>query len=136
LAADRLARSAVPVERAGLDGESLPFPDDTFDNALSTWTLCTIPDLAAALAELRRVLRPGGRLHFAEHGLAPDEQVQVWQRRIEPVQKRIFGGCHLTRPIGPLLTTAGFDVTTLDSFYQKGVPRFGGAFSVGVAVAS
>jgi len=98
LAGKRLRATTVPVQRSGLDGESLPFADDRFDAALSTWTMCTIPDVAAALHELRRVLKPGGTLHFVEHGLAPDERVRHWQHRLEPLQKRLFGGCHLTRP--------------------------------------
>jgi ubiquinone/menaquinone biosynthesis C-methylase UbiE len=129
-------RSKVPVERAGLDGQSLPFADDTYDSALSTWSLCTIPDPVAALRELRRVLRPGGQLHFLEHGLAPDESVQRWQRRIEPVWKPLVGGCHLTREIVELLTAAGFEVTSVDVFYEPGAPKFVGADSLGIAVAS
>ncbi len=133
LAAKRLGASAVPVQRAGLNGESLPFPDDRFDAALSTWTMCTIPDIDAALRELRRVLKPGGTLHFVEHGLTPDEGVRRWQHRLEPVQKRVFGGCHLTRPIADLLTGAGFTITELDVYYEKGAPKFVGANSLGVA---
>ena len=136
LAAGRLSDTSVPVRRCGLDGQSLPFPDDSYDAALSTWTLCTIPDPVAALREVHRVLRPGGTLHFLEHGLAPDEQVRRWQRRIEPVNKKVFGGCHLTRPIADLLTTAGFTITELDVFYEKGAPRFAGADSLGIAVAA
>lgn len=83
LADKRLRRTHVPVQRSGLDGQSLPFADDSFDTALSTWTLCTIPDVATALREVRRVLKPGGALHFVEHGLAPDERVRRWQRRLE-----------------------------------------------------
>src|SRR5215213_456294 len=85
LGAKRLAESPVHVERSGLDGQSLPFADDTFDAAVSTWTMCTIPDIDAALRELRRVLKPDGTLHFVEHGLAPDENVRHWQHRLEPV---------------------------------------------------
>ncbi len=107
LAAKRVAASTVAVQRAGLDGQSLPFADDSFDSALSTWTLCTIPDVAAALREVRRVLKPGATLHFVEHGLAPDAGVRRWQHRLEPVQKRLFGGCHLTRPIVDLLNDRG-----------------------------
>ena len=135
LADKRLRAATVPVRWSGLDGQDLPFPDGTFDAALSTWTLCTIPDVVAALDELQRVLKPGGTLHFAEHGLAPDESVRRWQRRLEPVQKVVFGGCHLTRPIADLLTGAGFTITELDVFYQTRAPKFGGASCLGIAKA-
>jgi SAM-dependent methyltransferase len=129
---------AIRRAELGADGggQSLPFPDESFDTALSTWTLCTIPDPVLALTEVRRVLRPGGTLHFIEHGLAPDENVQRWQRRLEPLNKRMFGGCHLSRPILELLQTAGFTVKEVDVFYEKGAPKPMGADSLGVAVAS
>jgi ubiquinone/menaquinone biosynthesis C-methylase UbiE len=133
LAAKRLRETSVPVARSGLDGQSLPFEDDSFDAAISTWTMCTIPDIDAALRELRRVLKPGGSLHFVEHGLAPDEPVRRWQHRLEPMQKRLFGGCHLTRRVADLLTTAGFTITELDVFYEEGTPKPMGAESLGVA---
>ena len=133
LAAKRLRESTIPVRRAGLDGQALPFEDDRFDAAVSAWTMCTIPDVDAALRELRRVLKPGGTLHFVEHGLAPDERVQRWQRRLEPLQKRLFGGCHLTRPVADLIRGAGFTITQLDTYYEKGSPKVVGANSLGVA---
>jgi ubiquinone/menaquinone biosynthesis C-methylase UbiE len=133
LARKRLGATSIPVQRSGLDGQALPFPDDRFDAALSTWTMCTIPDIGAALRELRRVLKPGGTLHFVEHGLAPDERVRHWQHRLEPIQKRLFGGCHLTRPVVDLLTGAGFTITELDVYYEEGTPKFVGANSLGVA---
>lgn len=136
LAQKRVQASNVPVERSGLDGQQLPFPDDSFDAALSTWTLCTIPDVATALSEVRRVLKPGGTMHFVEHGLAPDENVCRWQHRLEPVQKRLFGGCHLTRPVAKMLTGAGFTITDIDVFYEEKTPKFVGANSLGVAVSN
>jgi SAM-dependent methyltransferase len=135
LAAKRVAASAVPVRRAGLDGQALPLPDASFDAAVSTWTLCTIPDVAAALRELRRVLKLGGTLHFVEHGLAPDERVQAWQHRFEPLQKRVAGGCHLTRPIIDLLSAAGFSITEVEVFYERGAPKFLSANSLGIATS-
>jgi len=135
LAGKRLASSPTAVQRTGLDGQRLAFDDDSFDCAVSTWTLCTIPDAVAALCELRRVLRPGGSLHFVEHGLAPDEAVVRWQRRLEPMQKRVCGGCHLTRPIVDLIEQSGFTVKELDVFYEEGAPRPRAATSLGIAAA-
>lgn len=136
LSARRRAASPVPVTFAGLDGQRLPFDDDRFDAALTTWTLCTIPDAVTALRELRRVLRPGGTLHFVEHGLSPDASVARWQHRGTPVQRRLAGGCHLDRDIPRLLASGGFTVTRLDTFYEKGAPRMLGYMFEGRAVPS
>lgn len=125
LARRRLAASPVAVDFVGLDGQDLPLDSSSVDHVLVTWTLCTIPDVERALAEMRRVLRPGGAVHFVEHGRSPDPRVARWQDRITPVQRRVFGGCHLNRPIGHLITAAGFDVQRLDQYYLKGPKCFG-----------
>ena len=135
LAGKRLMASRIPITRSGLDGQSLPLPGHSCDAVVSVFTLCTIPDIAAALSEARRVLRPGGSLHFVEHGLAPDERVRRWQQRLDPVQGAIFGGCHINRPIVELITAAGFTIKDLDAFYLKGAPKFGAATSLGTAVS-
>ncbi|HYO04887.1 MAG TPA: class I SAM-dependent methyltransferase [Mycobacterium sp.] len=135
LAQQRLQGTRVPVERSARDAQALPYRDHTLDGAVSTWSLCTIPDPIAALQELRRVIKPGARLHFVEHGSAPDEDVRRWQRRLEPLQRKIFAGCHLTRSIVELLNSTGFVVQELDVFYGEGAPKFGGAYSLGIAVS-
>jgi ubiquinone/menaquinone biosynthesis C-methylase UbiE len=132
LAAERVGNSRGPIECIGLDGEDLPLDDQTIDHVLTTFTLCTIPDAERALREARRVLRPGGELHFVEHGLAPDPAVARWQDRLEPLQRRIAGGCHLTRPIDKLLRSAGLDIVRLDNRYLSR-PRALSYLYVGVA---
>ena len=104
----RWQRSDVPVTRSGLDGQHLAEADASHDGALVTFSLCTIEDPALALREVRRVVRPGGRLHFLEHGLAPDAGTQRWQRRLDPVERRVGGGCHLTRDVPALLAREGW----------------------------
>jgi ubiquinone/menaquinone biosynthesis C-methylase UbiE len=129
LAQPRIARAATPVELAGLTGEHLDLPSEKFDAVLSTWTLCSIPNLDAALAEMRRVLKPGGVIHFVEHGHAPDASVARWQERLEPLNKRLAGGCHLTRRIPDSIAQAGFTIEQLDSYYFEGEPKpFGYTF--------
>lgn len=135
MARERVTGSPVPVQRVGLDGASLPVADHSQDAALSTWTLCTIPGVDQALRELRRVLRPGASFHFVEHGLAPDRKVQRWHHRLEPVQKAVVGGCHLTRPVLGLLEDAGFVVVESEAFYEKGAPKSLGAMTLGRAVS-
>ncbi|MDA1263843.1 MAG: class I SAM-dependent methyltransferase [Planctomycetota bacterium] len=122
LAAKRVAAARMPVRWVGLEGESVPLEDDTVDTVVSTWTLCTIPGLGQALAEVRRVLRPGGELLFLEHGLSPDPKVARWQNRLNPLQRRLCGGCHLNRRIDAELEAAGFDLRALETFAMKG-PR-------------
>src|SRR5215472_8962149 len=133
LAASRIAQCAVPIEFAGLDAGELPADDGSVDHVLSTWTLCTVPDPARALAEIRRVLRPGGSLHFAEHGLSPDPKIARRQHRLTPLQRRVFGGCHVNRPIDELIGSAGFELGRLDNYYMRG-PRAVGYMFEGVAV--
>ena len=120
LAASRLAASRVPVDYVGLDGERLALDDDSIDSVLTTWTLCTIPGVERALSEIHRVLRPGGALHFVEHGRAPDRRVSRWQDRLTPLQRRVAGGCHLNRQIDQLVTGSGLVVEQLDTFFLKG----------------
>jgi ubiquinone/menaquinone biosynthesis C-methylase UbiE len=120
LAAKRLAASPIPVDFAGLDGERLPLDDASVDNAVSTWTLCTIPDASAAVLEVRRVLRPGGRFFFLEHGLSPDTKVARRQHRFDPLQGRIAGGCHLDRDITRIIEEAGFEIENGHTFYISG----------------
>ncbi len=133
LAEERIAASHVTVEHIGLDGQSIPLDDSSCDGALSTFTLCTIPGVEAALAEVLRVLRPGGRFHFLEHGVAPDSSVETWQHRIEPFQKRLADGCHLTRDPTALVRAAGFEVEQSESRYAKG-PKPWSYFTRGAAI--
>ncbi|MEO2163335.1 MAG: class I SAM-dependent methyltransferase [bacterium] len=121
LARKRIDASPIPVEWVGLNGESLPVESGSVDAVTSSWTLCSINGLAAALAEVRRVLKPEGCLHFVEHGLAPDPSVRRWQARLNPLQRFCFGGCSLDLPIDLCLEKAGFEITELKTDYIPGL---------------
>jgi ubiquinone/menaquinone biosynthesis C-methylase UbiE len=120
MSAERRAEADVPIARVGLDAQRVGADDAAYHCALSTFTLCTIPDATAALEEVRRVLLPGGSLYFMEHGRAPTDRVRRWQRRVEPFQKRLAGGCHLTRDIPDLVRAAGLEVVELAEDYLPG----------------
>lgn len=131
----RRARTEVPIERRGLDGQRLNEPAASYDAVLSTFTLCTIPDPVAALAEVRRVLRSDGVLCLLEHGLAPDARIASWQRRLDRVQQRVAGGCHLTRDMARLVRGAGFELTRLETSYLDG-PALARPWSYGFLMAA
>ena len=133
LAAKRLAASDVPVEFIGLDGEHLPLADESIDHVLVTWTLCTIPHVDQALSEMHRVLRPGGALHFIEHGKSPNAKVARRQARVSPWWGKVAGGCRLDRAIPDLIAAAGFRTDTVQS-YRYSFPELTGRTYEGVAV--
>ncbi|MGP1678402.1 MAG: class I SAM-dependent methyltransferase [Burkholderiales bacterium] len=122
LALKRIARTGLEVELVGLSAENITFGDASFDSVLVTYTLCTIPDPLAALKQMRRVLMPGGRLIFCEHGRAPDAGVSRWQDRLTPYWKKVAGGCHLNRDVPALLLEAGFECKPVQAMYLPG-PR-------------
>lgn len=135
LAARRLAAIPVPVDVVGVDGQRLAVEDGSADAVLCTWTLCTIPDPVAAVQEMRRVLRSGGALHFAEHGRAPDEGVRRWQDRLNGFQQKIAGGCNLNRDIPAIIRDGGFELARLETFYNAATPKFIGYTYEGTATA-
>lgn len=126
LAAERAAHLDFDVEFIGLPGEEIPLEDDSVDTVLVTYALCTIPDPVSALHGMARVLRPGGRLIFCEHGRAPDAPVRKWQDRINPVWRRLLGGCNLNRDIPSLLGEGGFLVADMEKMYLPKTPKFAG----------
>lgn len=125
-ARSKAAQAPFPIEVLAETAENLSLPAASVDTVLVTYSLCTIPDAVAALEGARRALKPGGRLLFCEHGLAPDEGVRRWQRRIEPVWRPIAGGCHLTRDIPAIVTAAGFAIEGLETMYLPRAPRWAG----------
>jgi ubiquinone/menaquinone biosynthesis C-methylase UbiE len=135
LAAKRVSASTVPVEYTDLDGQTLSLKSASIDHVLTTWTLCSILDVDRALSEIRRVLRPGGSLHFVEHGRSPDPKVAGWQDRLTPIQRRVAGGCHLNRPIDELVRHSGLELIQLENYYANGPRPFGYMFE-GVATKS
>jgi ubiquinone/menaquinone biosynthesis C-methylase UbiE len=130
----RIAASRIDVDFHHLDAEHLPFAADSFDTVVCTLTLCSIPDAGHALGEVRRVLKPGGRFLFLEHGLAPDPGVARWQHRLTPLQRRIGGGCHLDRPMADLVGGSGMTLADVRNYYLKRLPRFVGYMTEGAAI--
>ena len=123
LAAARIDASLVPVTFVGLDGQRLPIEDSSADAVLCTWTLCSIPDAEAAVREIRRVLKPGARFHFVEHGRSPQPGVRKWQDRLNGLQGRLGGGCSLNRDIPAIINAGGLTIEQLDTYYAKGNPK-------------
>ena len=134
LASKRYAAAATTIHYAGPDAQRMDLPDDRFDAVVSTWTMCTIPDLDAALGEIYRVLKPGGVLHFVEHGRSPDAKVARMQDRLEPLHSRILGGCKVSREFPATIEKAGFAVTQAKHFYEKGAPKYAGWICEGAAL--
>lgn len=132
IAQKRIAGSGMTIDHYILSSEHLPMPDHSFDSVVSTFTLCSIPDVKQALSEIYRVLKPGGRFFFLEHGLSDESNVQVWQNRLTPIQKRIAGGCHLNRNIRALIEEQ-FDQVAIDKLYLENTPKVAAYLYKGIA---
>ena len=126
LASERAANLDFDVEFIQGSALDVPIEDASVDSVLITFTLCTVPEPMAALREAKRTLKPGGKVYFCEHGLAPDERVAKWQNRVNPIWKRVFGGCHINRDTAGLLTDAGFKLDELEQMYLPGTPTIAG----------
>lgn len=135
IGSERHATSRVPLKIIEAPAEALPLPDASIDTAVVTYTLCSVEDPKRVLAELRRVLKPTGRVLFLEHGLAHDRKVSAWQNRLNPIWKRLAVGCNLNRPVASSFENAGFRLTEVDHYYLAGVPRSVGYLCRGVAVS-
>ena len=131
--ARRMAAAPYPIQTIHATAETLPFPERQFETIVSTWTLCTIHDQVLALQEVGRVLKPGGRFLFLEHGRSDDRKVAAWQDRLNPIQNVIGRGCNLNRQIDRLIIQSGITIAHLDRFTMKGVPRVGGEMYRGTA---
>ena len=132
IAQKRIDSSPLPVHLKWVSGEDLPMADASFDNVVCTWTLCSIPDAAKALSEAYRVLKPGGKFFFIEHGLSNEPNIQTWQNWLTPVQRVIADGCHINRKIDDLVG-AVFDELAVEEFYAPDLPKVGGYFYRGIA---
>lgn len=132
-AAKRMAGLPFPIDYLDLPGEEIPLDDASVDTVLVTYTLCTIPDVGGALSGMRRVLKPGGKLVFLEHGLAPDPGVRRWQNRLNGVWRPLAGGCNLNRDPASLIREAGFRIERCDAHYARKTPKFAGFMTAGVA---
>lgn len=127
-------QSQFPIKLVQTGAENLPFKDHAFDCVVFTFVLCTIPDWRAALLDIKRVLKPGGKVLFCEHGLAPDMSVEKWQRRLEPIWKPLAGGCHLTRNTADMFSESGFKMAQIEDGYIRKAPKFAGYITRGEAV--
>lgn len=133
LARSRIEKSQITVDYKVLNGESLPMPDESFDSVVCTWTLCSIPLVEQALSEVHRLLKPGGKFYFIEHGLSQDLGIQIWQNRLTPIQKVLADGCHLNRSINDLVQQQ-FPNVTIEQFYAPKLPKVIGYMYQGIAV--
>ncbi len=134
LARERMASAGIEVEHHQITAEKLPFDTASFDSVVCTLTLCSIPDVAASLAEVHRVLKPGGQFLFCEHGLHPEPRISKWQNRLNPVWKKVFDGCHINRDIARLVQSAGLALGPVEHPVLKSMPKFAGYFYLGRAV--
>jgi ubiquinone/menaquinone biosynthesis C-methylase UbiE len=133
LARKRIAQAGFPVDYAPLAGEAIDEADASFDSVVSTFTLCTVPDPAAALRQLLRVLKPGGRFFFLEHGRSGEPKVWRWQDRMNGLQRALVGGCNLNRDIERLVREAGFELEQVEKYYLEGQPKMTGFLTRGIA---